>query len=275
MANVAGAADVVNQHVSSRPEAGQDEVREPIVINEMTMEDVNDALRRGWADFQASRGYGLFFGLIYAVAGWTIFALFYATQLNYIIYPLITGFALIGPFVAGGCYEVSRRLEKGIPLTPQGIVGSIFGPRGRELGWMALVTGFALIIWFDFAVFLYLMFFGLKVPTLSELPGIIFNTPQGVVFFVIGNVTGAAIAFFVFSITAISCPMLMDRDVDFVTAMITSGKTVYKNFRPMVSWAALIGFLLLICVVTLLLALPAILPFLGHATWHIYRKAIA
>jgi uncharacterized membrane protein len=249
--------------------------RAPIIINDLSKDVVSEVLSLGWRDFKAAPAYGLFFGLIYAVGGWFIIALFYATQLNYVVYPLITGFALIAPFVAAGTYEVSRRLEKGEPLSWPNVLGSIVGPRGRELGWMALVTTFALIIWFDFAVFIYLMFFGLKVPTLSDLPQIIFNTPQGAVFLVIGNLTGAAIAFFVFSITVTSCPMLMDRDVDFVTAMITSVKTVYRNPKQMIAWAAMIGFMLAVSGATFFVALPVILPLLGHASWHMYRKAIS
>lgn len=247
----------------------------PIVINTITQDDVSAAVSAGWSDFKRAPGYGLFIGLIYAAAGWFLLTLFYATSVHYVIYPLVTGFALIAPFVAAGTYEVSRRLERGEPLSWSAVLGSILGERGRELGWMALVTTFTLIIWFDFAVFLYVMFFGLKVPTLADLPRIIFDTPNGAVFFVIGNVTGAAIAFFVFSITAISCPMLMDREVDFVTAMITSVKAVHKNLRPMISWAALIAFLLALCISTFFLAMPVILPFLGHASWHIYRKSVS
>lgn len=251
------------------------EGRPPLAINHISQDDLSDALSKGWADFKAAPLYGVFFGLIYAVGGWFLLTLFYATSLNYVIYPLATGFALIAPFVAAGCYEVSRRLERGEPLSWNAVLGSLFTEKGRELGWMALVTTFTLIIWFDFAVFLYVMFFGLKMPSFAALPGLIFGTPAGAVFFVVGNITGAAIAFFVFSISCISCPMLMDREVDFVTAMIASVKAVHANPKVMISWAAMIGFLLLVCLVSFFLAMPVLLPFLGHATWHVYRKVIA
>lgn len=251
------------------------EGRPPIVINRITQHDLSDALSLGWKDFKAAPVYGLFFGFIYAAGGWMLMALFYATSLQYVIYPIATGFALIAPFVAAGTYEVSRRLERNEPLNWGAVLGAIFNERGRELGWMALVTTFTLIIWFDFAVFLYVMFFGLKVPGASELPRLIFDTPSGAIFFVIGNLTGAVIAFFVFSITAVSCPMMIDREVDFVTAMIASVKSVHANPKVMISWAAMIAFLLALCLSTFLLAMPVVLPFLGHATWHVYRKVIA
>lgn len=251
------------------------EGRPPIVINHISQDDLSDALRMGWRDFKTAPIYGLFFGLVYAAGGWFLLTLFYATSLHYVIYPIATGFALIAPFVAAGCYEVSRRLERCEPLSWGAILGAVTNERGRELGWMALVTTFTLIIWFDFAVFLYVMFFGLKVPGFAELPRLIFDTPSGAIFFVVGNITGAAIAFFVFSITVVSCPMLMDREVDFVTAMITSVKAVHANPKVMISWAAMIAFLLAVCIATFFLALPVLLPFLGHATWHVYRKTIA
>lgn len=250
------------------------ETRRP-VIRKLTQDDISAALNAGFRDFKAAPQYGLFFGLIYAVGGWVIIAMLNSARLNYVIYPLISGFALVAPFVAAGCYEVSRRLERGEPLGWSAVLGSVLRQGGRELGWMALVTTFALIIWFDFAVFLYLMFFGLKVPTFLDLVTMIANTTEGALFFVVGNITGAAIAFFVFSITVVSCPMLMDRDIDFITAMITSMKAVHENTRQMISWAVLIGFMLAVCVMTLLIALPIVLPLLGHASWHVYRKAIA
>ncbi|MBK9081700.1 MAG: DUF2189 domain-containing protein [Rhizobiales bacterium] len=246
-----------------------------LTIRRLTQEDISAALAGGWRDLKAAPLYGLFFGLIYTLGGWAIAALLMATSLHYVVYPLITGFALVAPFIAAGCYEVSRRLERRLPLSWSAVLGSIFSSGGRELGWLALVSTFALIIWFDFAVFLFLMFFGLKVPTLMELVTLATTTPEGALFLVAGNLTGAVIAFFIFSITAVSAPLLMDRDVDFVTAMITSFKAVYDNPQPMISWAVMIGFLLLVCIATGLLLLPVILPLLGHATWHLYRRAIA
>ncbi len=245
-----------------------------LVIRTIDQSDVSAALSKGWADFKAAPQFALFFGGIYTLGGWLIAAMLMAAQLNYVIYPLVTGFALIAPFVAAGCYEVSRRLERGLPLAWGPVLGTLFSENGKELGWMALVSGFVLIIWFDFAVFIYLMFFGLKVPTFGELISLVATTPAGALFLVVGNLTGMAIAAFVFSISVISAPLLLDRDVDFVTAMITSFKATHANTKPMISWALMIGFLLLIAIATGLLLLPVILPLLGHASWHMYRRVI-
>ena len=140
---------------------------------------------------------------------------------------------------------------------------------------MALVLTFALIIWLDFAVFLYLMFYGIHMPDFSEFFVEVLSTPTGILFLATGNLTGAIIAFGVFSVTVIACPLLLDRDVDFVTAMLTSLRCVRHNFWQMLGWALMIALWMAVALVTMMVALIVILPVFGHATWHLYRKAIA
>jgi uncharacterized membrane protein len=238
-------------------------------------DDVVGALEAGWRDFKAAPLFGLCFGLLYTLGGWAIFALSFGSGLYYFAYPLATGFALVAPFVAAGVYDVSRRLERGETPTWAGIYETVSGAGTRELGWMALVLTFALIIWLDFAVFLYLMFYGIHMPDFSEFFVEALSTPSGLMFLLVGNAAGALIAFCVFSITVIACPLLLDRDVDFVTAMLTSLRCVRDNFWQMLGWAAIIALWMAVAMVTLMLGLVVILPVFGHATWHLYRKAIA
>ena len=238
-------------------------------------DDVVGALEAGWRDFKAAPQFGLGFGLLYALGGWAIFALAAVSGLYYFAYPLATGFALVAPFVAAGLYDVSRRLEKGETPTWSGIFATIGGAGTRELGWMALVLTFALIIWLDFAVFLYLMFYGIPMPDFGEFFVEALSTPSGLLFLITGNVIGAVIAFCVFSITVVACPLLLDRDVDFVTAMLTSLRCVRHNFWQMLGWALIIALWMAVALVTLMFGLIVILPVFGHATWHLYRKAIA
>ena len=126
-------------------------------------------------------------------------------------------------------YEISRRLESGEPLSWAAVIGAVWSRAGKELGWLALVSLFTLILWLDFAVFLFLMFYGLNIPSLPQLFANIFTTAYGMTFLLVGNGLGAIIALFVFSITAISPPLLVDREVDFVTAMTTSVRAVLAN----------------------------------------------
>lgn len=243
-------------------------------INPLGRDDLVECLLQGWRDFMAAPIFGLFFGGIYALGGLLLVALFFKLQLPYVGYPLTMGFALIVPFVAMGTYEVSRRLERGEPLVWEGVLGSVWKRSGKDLGWMALVTVFALIIWVDFAIFLFLMFYGLHIPTIYELVVAVLSTGKGVLFAVAGNLLGAVIAMFVFSITVVSFPLLVDRDVDFVTAMLTSIRCVLGNPAQMIAWALLIALFLGVSILSGFVGLFITLPVLGHASWHLYRKLI-
>jgi len=245
------------------------------VIRRLKRDDIVHALEAGWRDFKAAPQYGLAFGLLYTLGGWAIIALANVSGFYYFAYPLATGFALIAPFVAAGIYDVSRRLERGEDLSWGGVITSVRNAGARDLGWMALVLTFALIIWLDFAVFLYLIFYGVHMPDFREFFIEAVTTPSGLAFLALGNVLGALIAFAVFSITVVSCPMLLDRDVDFVTAMLTSLRCVKENPWQMLAWAAMIALWFGVAMVTMLAGLIIILPVLGHATWHLYRMVIA
>lgn len=244
-------------------------------VRELGRNDLWEALALGWRDFKRAPQYGLFFGLLYATGGWTVVMLATVSGFYYLAYPLAAGFALIAPFVCAGLYEVSRRLEMGLPLTWNDVFGAIRGGGKRDLGWMALVTTFTFFIWIDIAIFLYAMFFGMKAPGPWALLVEIATTRHGLLFFAVGNLVGAVIAFFVFSITVVSFPMLLDRDVDFVTAMITSVRVVKHNLARMIVWALTIALFVMVSLLSGLAALVLVLPLLGHATWHVYRRAVA
>jgi uncharacterized membrane protein len=243
-------------------------------VRRLRMGDLAQSLRQGLADFGRAPLFGLFFGGVYAVGGWLIFALIFRFDLPYLAYPMAIGFALIAPFVCAGTYEVSRALERGEALTWPGVFGAVWARAGKELGWLALVTLFTLILWVDFAWTLFLVFHGLHVPTLSEFVTEVATTWNGLLFLVVGNGIGALIACIVFSITVVSPPLLVDRDIDFVTAMTTSVRLVIANPLVMLIWAAMIGALLGLSIATGFLGLFVVLPVLGHASWALYRRAI-
>lgn len=240
--------------------------------------DVVDSLAAGLSDFRRAPRFGLFFGGVYALGGLLISVLLIFFDMPFLVYPLAMSFVLIAPFVATGLYDVSRKLLRGEPLSWQGVLSSVRGASGKDMGWMALVTAFTLIIWMDIAALLFFGFFGGQGIETGDVSGLlrqIVTTPEGLLFLAIGNFVGALIALFVFSFSAVSFPMLYDRDVDFVTAMVTSVRTVAKNFGPMAMWGAIIGGLMLISLLAGFLPLFVVLPVLGHATFHLYRKAVA
>ena len=244
------------------------------VINALTPGDILDSVDAGIKDFRAAPKYGLFFGGFYALAGILIVALVYWADMPYLAYPLATGFALFAPFAATGLYDVSRRLERGEALSWSAVLGSVKSVSGRELAWMAIVTVFTLIIWLDIAAFLFFGFMGFGGGQSGNMLQEILTTPRGWAFLAIGNIVGAILAGIVFSYSAVSFPMLYDRNVDFVTAMVSSVKTVLKNPWPMFLWAVIIAFQLGLSLASGFLWLVLAMPVLRHTTWHVYRKAI-
>jgi len=242
-------------------------------VNRLTVNDLVEVSGAGIRDFRATLQYGLVLGAFFAAAGWLLIAVFRYLGLPYLAYPLALGFALIAPFAAIGFYVVSDHLEKGKPLS-WGIVFSESRDAARhDLGYMAFFTGFALILWLYIAAFLFVGFLGFESYG-PDLLKTVFTTPAGLVFLLLGNVVGALIAFLVFSISVVSFPMLYQRDVDFVTAMVTSVRLVIANLATMIIWFVFIGILMGISLLSGLIGLIFVLPFLGHATWHLYRRAV-
>ena len=137
-------------------------------IRKIEVADVLACIEQGVRDFARAPIYGMFFGAVYAVGGLLILWLALSLGYFYLIYPFVMGFALLAPFGAAGTYEISRRLEHGEPLSWSAVLGAVWGRAGKELGWLALVSMFTFIIWLDIAMFVFLAFYGLHVPSLSQ-----------------------------------------------------------------------------------------------------------
>lgn len=249
--------------------------RDP-VVRRVTISDIVEALASGLRDFQAAPRFGLVFGGVYALGGIAILACVAGFGWSYLAYPLAAGFALIGPFAAVGLYEVSRRLANGQPLTWEAIGRTVFAQGKREMGWMAFVTLFVFIFWMYQARLLVVLFLGFHATaSLREFIVLVTTTPEGILFLLVGNAVGAVLALVLFSLTVVSFPLLLERDVDFVTAMITSVRAVTTSPLPLISWAAIIVIELLLAALPFFLGLLIVLPILGHATWHLYTRIVA
>jgi len=250
-------------------------VRQDPVVRSVTTSDIGEALAEGLRDFQKAPRIGLVFGAVYSAGGILIVLSLSALQMVYLAYPLAAGFFIIGPFVALGLYQVSRDLENGVPLSFRRVL-SISSNR-REVGWMAFVTGFFFVIWM-YQVRLLLALLLSNTGSFASLPEflhVVLNTNEGLLFLVIGNTVGAALAMTLFSITVVSYPLILDREVDFVTAMITSVRAVAASPVPMLGWGTIVVILLVVSALPLFLGLLVTLPVLGHATWHLYRRIVA
>jgi uncharacterized membrane protein len=244
-------------------------------VRALTAQDLRECLMLGLSDFARAPLFGLFFGGVFAVAGIAIVLAMTAWDMPWMIYPFAIGFPLIGPFAAAGLYEVSRRIEVGRPLVWSQILSVVWAQRRRELSWMAFVTLFVFWIWMYQVRLLVALFLGrMSFSTLDKFLTVVFTTSEGWLFLAAGHVVGAAISLILFSITVVSVPLLMEREVDFVTAMITSVKAVLASPVAMLGWGVFVTLAMLAACVPLFLGLLIVLPVLGHATWHIYRRAV-
>jgi uncharacterized membrane protein len=244
------------------------------VVRPVAATDIAEALVEGLRDFQALPLYGLAFGALYAAGGIAIILCLTAFGIAYLVYPLAAGFALIGPFVAIGLYEVSRRRETGQPVSFGAIWSTI---RSRsEIGWMAFVTLFVFVAWMYQVWLLVSLLLGphAAFSTLEEFITVVLTTKEGLLFLAIGNAVGALLSLILFSLTVVSFPLLLERDVDFVTAMVTSVRAVVTSPLPMIGWAAVIVVLMIVSALPYFLGLVVTLPVLGHATWHLYRRIV-
>ena len=245
------------------------------VVRRITTADIAEALSQGLRDFQAMPLYGLAFGALYAFGGIIIVLSLTRFGLVYLAYPLAAGFALIGPFVAIGLYEVSRRRETGQPISLGAIWSAVMSR--SEIGWMAFVTLFFFVIWMYQVRLLIALLLGLNASfsSIREFINVVLTTNDGLLFLVIGNLDGAALSLILFSLTVVSFPLLLDREVDFVTAMVTSVRAVVMSPVPMIGWAVVVVVLLIVSSIPYFLGLVVTLPVLGHATWHLYRRIVA
>ena len=244
------------------------------VVRRVTAADIIDALGKGLRDFQAMPFYGLAVGAFFAAGGNIIVLSVTALGVSYLAYPLAAGFALIGPFAAFVLYEISRRREMGEKPSLRGIWTILRHP--SEMGWMAFVTLFIFLMWMYQVRMLMALFLGLHASftTLQQFINVVLSTNEGLAFLVVGNVEGAVLSLILFSLTVVSFPLLLDRDVDFVTAMITSVRAVVASPVPMIAWAAIIVMLLIMSALPFFIGLLVTLPVLGHTTWHLYRHIV-
>lgn len=241
----------------------------------LSVADIRACLVAGVHDFAAAPRFGLFFGAVFAAIGMIITLSLTRWHLSWMIYPFAIGFPLIGPFVAAGLYEVSRRLESGAPLSWSAVLSVIWAQRARELSWMAFTMLFFFWVWMYQVRLLIALFLGrLSFSTLDRFFTIVLTTPEGWLFLAVGHVVGAALALLLFSITVISMPLLMDREHDFITAMITSIGTVLASPVAMLGWGVIVTLAILAACLPFFLGLLVVLPILGHTTWHLYRRAI-
>jgi uncharacterized membrane protein len=196
----------------------------------------------------------------------------YSVGLDYILFPALAGFMVVGPLLAIGLYQKSRDIEAGTPLSLARMLFVEAQSGGRQVWYTGAILCLLMLVWMRAAVILYALFFGLRpFPGLDHIVSMLFTTPVGWAMLLVGTVVGGLFAAFSFAISTFSIPMLLNEKTDAFTAMGTSISLVWNNLPVMLAWGTIVLGLFLLSVLTGLVGLIVAFPVLGHATWHSYR----
>ena len=230
-------------------------------------------LAAGWRDFMAAPQVSLAYGALFVIGGLVLTAALWSLDWLYLALPLGAGFLLVAPVLATGLYEVSRQLEAGRRPRFSDAVQA-WRARPGSLAVMGLVLMLFFLAWIRIAFLIFALFFGLETPNWAMFIETIFFSAKGVPFLMVGTAVGAVLAAIAFAISAVSIPLILDRDVGAFTAMATSVSAVLTNWRVMVGWAALIALLGAAGLASFYVGLAVTLPLIGHASWHAYRDLV-
>ncbi len=252
----------------------QSQADRPEVMH-VEVSDLAAALRAGWQDFRTAPQYGLLFACIYVIGGWLIYFALTGTGQLWWTLPAAAGFPILGPFIACGLYDVSRRLEAGLPRDLHQTLLVIFRQKDRQIPSMAAVIVVFFLFWNFLSHMIFALFLGNTVMTNVSSSLAVFASPAGLTMLAVGTAVGAAFSTLLFCLTVVSLPMLLEREVDFVTAMLTSFAVVTESPVVMLCWGAFIAAALFVAMLPGFLGLFVVLPVLGHASWHLYRRAVS
>ena len=237
--------------------------------------DLKDALARGFDDFLAMPSHAVFLCLIYPVVGFVLARLVLGANVLPLLFPLAAGFALIGPLAALGLYEMSRRREEGLDVSWKHALDIRRSPSLGAITVLGLMLVAIFLTWIAVAQAIYVATFGYTpAASMPDFIRQVFTTPEGWTLAIVGNFVGFLFAVVVLTLTVVSFPLLLDRDVGLATAILTSVRAVLANPVTMAMWGVIVAALLLIGSLPAFFGLAVVVPILGHATWHLYRKVV-
>ena len=246
-----------------------------IVVNSIGAADLRDALARGLADFKETPTHIIFLMVIYPLVTFVFARISADYDILPLVFPFLAGYTLIGPLVATGMYELSRRRELGLESSRRHALGVLISPHLRAIAGLGLILTGVYFAWLWAASAIYdKIFFGVVPESTADFTSLIFNTPAGWTLITVGSGAGFVFAAVVFTLSVVSFPMLLDRDVSIMTAVQTSVRAVLANPVTMAIWGFIIAGTLLLGTLPFFVGLAFVLPVLGHSTWHLYRKVV-
>jgi uncharacterized membrane protein len=238
--------------------------------------DLNDALAKGLDDFRAMPSHAIFLSLIYPLVGLAVGRLVFGYDLLPLLFPLAAGFALVGPFAAIGLYELSRRREQGLDTGWAHVFDVVHSPSFGAIAALGLLLMAIFLIWIAVAQAIFVANFGYApAASMPDFLARIFSTAAGWRLIILGNAIGFLFAITVLTISVVTFPLLLDRPVGAPAAVLTSVRAVLRNPLSMALWGLIVAVLLVLGSLPFFAGLAVVMPVLGHATWHLYRKVVA
>jgi len=245
------------------------------MIRRIELTELFDALRLGAADFWEKPSHYALLALIYPIIGIVLTVWMNGFYTWPLLYPLVGGFALLGPFAALGLYEISRQREQGRDPSWQQALAVLKSPAIGSIAALGVMLLAVFTLWLTAAQALYESLFGASTPqTLGGLVNQILTEPGGMTLLITGTMLGALFAVVTLCTTVVAFPLLLDRDVGAFVAVETSFRAVLANPVPMLAWGIMVGAGLFLGSLPLFVGLAVVIPIFGHATWHLYRKVV-
>lgn len=259
---------------SAHPHPIDEEYSKAPVARRITIDDLRASMVDGLADYNRHMVPGLGFGLFYVVVG--AVGLWYAFHMGWghVIFPALSGFLLFGPFAALGLYEISRRDQAGEPVTGSEVVLSFTRHGGGQIALFGLILFIATFGWSKVSTMIYGLYYGLDPIAFDDLVVRVLTTQHGFMFAATGIIAGGIFAGAIFAMSVFAVPMLLDKDTDVVTAIVSSFRAVEANLFVMGIWGAVVCTMTAVGFLAGFIGLAVVLPILGHATWHLYCRVL-
>ncbi len=246
-----------------------------IVIRKIGVKDLWQALKEGLDDFNAKPSFVVFLCIIYPLMALLLTLFLIGENMLYFAFPVVSGFTLLGPVVSVGLFEMSRRREQGLDVTWRSAFGFVHSPSFAPILALSVAMMLLYVAWLYMAQTIYFGLFGAVPPvSISDFATQVLTTRQGGALIFYGTILGFIFAIVVLAISVVAFPLLLDKPVSAITAVRTSIKAVTSNTLMMAVWGLIVVVLLAAGSILFLIGLAVVLPILGHATWHLYRKLV-